>query len=43
MSFLSLMDLRDAARGLRRTPTIALSAITCLALGLAVTADVFSA
>ncbi|MEP7346465.1 MAG: ABC transporter permease, partial [Gemmatimonadaceae bacterium] len=43
MPFLSLSDLRDASRALRRSPTVTISAVTCLALGLAVTTDVSSA
>jgi predicted permease len=43
MAFLSLSDLRDASRSLRRSPTVTISSITCLALGLAVTTDVSSA
>jgi putative ABC transport system permease protein len=43
MTPLSLADLRDAARGLRRAPTVTLSGILCLALGLGVTTAVSSA
>ena len=43
MSLVSLSDFRDAARGLRRAPTVAFAAVTCLALGLGVTASVSSA
>jgi putative ABC transport system permease protein len=43
VALFSLMDLRDAARGLRRAPAITVSGILCLALGLAVTTDVSSA
>lgn len=38
-----MSDLRDAARGLRRAPTVALAAIICLALGIGVTTAVASA
>ena len=43
MTPFSIPDLRDAARGLRRAPTVTLSAILCLALGLGVTTAVSSA
>ena len=43
MPLLTVADLREAARGLRRTPAITISAVTCLALGLAVTTDISSA
>lgn len=36
-------DLRDAWRGLRRVPAVALSAVFCLALGLGVTTAISSA
>lgn len=43
MPLLTRSDLRDAARALYRTPFVSASAVGCLALALAVTADVFSA
>ena len=39
----SLSDLRDAGRGLLRAPTISLSAILCLGLGLGATTAISSA
>ena len=36
-------ELQFAARGLIRTPTVTISAIICLALGLGVTAAIYSA
>jgi putative ABC transport system permease protein len=38
-----LTDIRNAARGLMRAPTVALSAILCLALGIGATAAISSA
>ena len=44
MSFSAgLSELYAAVRGLRRSPTIALSAVTCIALGLGSTAAISSA
>jgi predicted permease len=43
MTPFSLRDIRGAARGLRRAPTVTISAIFCLGLGLGVTTAVFSA
>ena len=43
MALISITDLRNAARGLARTPTVALSAILCLALGMGATAAISSA
>ena len=43
MSIISLADLRDAARGLLRAPTISASAILCLGLGLGATTAISSA
>ena len=43
MALFSTSDLRDAARGLLRAPTISLSAILCLGLGLGVTTAISSA
>jgi putative ABC transport system permease protein len=43
MASSSLIEIRNAARGLSRTPTVALSAILCLALGLGATAAISSA
>lgn len=43
MALVSLSDLRNAARGLRRAPTLSLSAILCLALGLGSTTAISSA
>ncbi len=43
MSLFSMSDLRDAARGLWRTPTISISAILCLGLGLGATTAISSA
>ena len=43
MAPISAVDIRTAARGLLRTPTVALSAIACLALGLGATAAISSA
>jgi predicted permease len=40
---ISLTDFRNAARALRRTPTVTLCAISCLALGLGATTAIFSA
>jgi hypothetical protein len=36
-------DFRDAVRGLRRTPTVSLCAVACLALGLGATTAIASA
>jgi predicted permease len=38
-----LTELRGAVRGLARTPTVAISAVLCIALGLGATAAIFSA
>ncbi len=43
MALFSASDLRDAARGLLRAPTISLSAILCLGLGLGATTAISSA
>jgi putative ABC transport system permease protein len=43
MASSSIIEIRNAARGLSRTPTVALSAILCLALGLGATAAISSA
>jgi putative ABC transport system permease protein len=43
MAFVSVSDLRNAARGLLRAPTLSLSAILCLALGLGSTTAISSA
>ncbi|HEY4320426.1 MAG TPA: ABC transporter permease [Gemmatimonadales bacterium] len=43
MALFSGNDLRDAARALRRSPTISACAILCLALGLGVTTAISSA
>jgi putative ABC transport system permease protein len=43
LSLFSLSDLRDAGRGLLRAPTISLSAILCLGLGLGATTAISSA
>ena len=43
MALISLSDVRTAARGLLRTPTVALSAVVCLALGIGATAAISSA
>ena len=43
MALMPTTDLRNAARGLARTPTVALSAILCLALGIGATAAISSA
>ncbi|HEY4130382.1 MAG TPA: ABC transporter permease [Gemmatimonadaceae bacterium] len=39
----TLIELRNAARGLLRSPTVSLSAILCLALGIGATAAISSA
>jgi putative ABC transport system permease protein len=41
--FFGLTELRGALRGLQRSPTIALSAVVCIALGLGSTAAISSA
>jgi len=38
-----LSDIRSAARGLLRTPTVAISGVLCLALGIGATAAISSA
>ncbi|HKW48465.1 MAG TPA: hypothetical protein VJN70_13540 [Gemmatimonadaceae bacterium] len=38
-----LSDVRSAARGLLRTPTVTIAGVLCLALGIGVTAAVSSA
>jgi hypothetical protein len=38
-----LTDVRTAARGFRRSPTVAASAIACLALGIGATVAIASA
>ena len=38
-----LTELRGAVRGLARTPSVAISAVLCIALGLGATAAIFSA
>lgn len=43
MAFFSPTEFRNAARGLIRTPTVAASAILCLALGIGATAAISSA
>ncbi len=43
MALIRTTDLRNAARGLARTPTVTLSAILCLALGMGATAAISSA
>jgi putative ABC transport system permease protein len=43
VALISLTDMRTAFRGLSRTPTVALSAIVCLALGIGATAAISSA
>jgi predicted permease len=43
MAFISSTEIRNAARGLTRTPTVALSAILCLALGIGATTAISSA
>ncbi|HEX3867414.1 MAG TPA: hypothetical protein VHV78_11710, partial [Gemmatimonadaceae bacterium] len=43
MPFIRSTELRNAARGLLRTPTVSLSAILCLALGIGATAAISSA
>ncbi|HEY4216061.1 MAG TPA: ABC transporter permease [Gemmatimonadaceae bacterium] len=43
MSPFSLTELRNAARGLWRTPTVTISAIICLALGIGATTAISSA
>jgi putative ABC transport system permease protein len=43
MALFSLTELRNAARGLLRTPTVSVSAILCLALGIGATTAISSA
>ncbi len=43
MAFFSPTEFRNAARGLVRTPTVAMSAILCLALGIGATTAISSA
>ena len=43
MAFIRLGEIRSAARSLSRTPTVALSAILCLALGIGATTAISSA
>src|SRR5690242_3819072 len=43
MAFLSTSDFRDAARSLWRAPTLSISAILCLGLGLGATTAISSA
>jgi len=43
MAFVSSTEIRNAARGLARTPTVAVSAILCLALGIGATTAISSA
>src|ERR671914_3034001 len=43
MSTPLLSDLRSSARSLRRSPTVALSAVACLALGIGATVAIASA
>ena len=43
MAFFSPTEFRNAARGLVRTPTVAVSAILCLALGIGATTAISSA
>lgn len=43
MTIFSLADFRNAARALRRAPTVTLCAVACLALGLGSTTAIFSA
>ncbi|MGH7524810.1 MAG: ABC transporter permease [Gemmatimonadales bacterium] len=43
MPLFSMTDVRDAARGLLRAPTISISAVLCLGLGLGSTAAISSA
>src|SRR5678810_980558 len=43
MAFFSPTEFRNAARALIRTPTVAASAILCLALGIGATAAISSA
>src|SRR3954451_14916050 len=38
-----LADIRSAARGLLRAPTVAISGVLCLALGIGATAEISSA
>lgn len=43
MLTIPLADLRNAARALRRSPTVAVSAVLCLMLGIGATASISSA
>jgi predicted permease len=43
MAFISTTEIRNAARGLMRAPTVSLSAILCLALGIGATTAISSA
>ena len=43
MTFISWTEIRNAARGLMRAPTVSLSAILCLALGIGATTAISSA
>jgi putative ABC transport system permease protein len=43
LRFVDVVEIRNAARGLARTPAIALSAILCLALGIGATTAISSA
>ena len=43
MSLFSWSDLREAARGLTRTPAVTIAAVLCLGLGLGATTAIFSA
>src|SRR6185437_1358770 len=43
MAFIRMGEVRNAARSLSRTPTVALSAILCLALGIGATTAISSA
>ena len=43
MAFISTSEIRNAARGLMRAPTVTLSAVLCLALGIGATTAISSA